>query len=383
MSSWPPWSPVPEVWWAVAVAAAADCSKNVTLEPRGTSVTPGLVDWLGAELGFDELDVLFDGRLVTGTTATPMARELDAALGPIGIDVVPDHVVSASGVQERPVKTWPLGRIDQRSNTEPELSRYRYRDGAAGVRLFVVDTGVNREPDLGDRVDEGWSAVGGDTSDETGHGTHVALVAAGTESGVAKELRIVPVRVMKADEGCASDVKKGLAWILEQVRTVPGRDIVNISLEGPKDADLDEAVEALVQAGAVVVVAAGNTKANVEDRSPAGAARALTVGSVTGADLEVADQGWGPGVDIFGVGGHWWTSTRTLGSGTSIAAPQVAGAVALFWSRLPQLSGTQVGACVVGCGTRVVDCIARDGWACPSERRPLVYTDPDGSCDCH
>ncbi|MFI6530284.1 S8 family peptidase [Streptomyces uncialis] len=223
-----------------------------------------------------------------------------------------------------------------------------------GVRIAVLDTGVDEtHPDLQGRVVAARNFSGApDAADRDGHGTHVASTAAGsgagsngTHRGVAPKAGVINAKVLD-DEGGGSDsgIIAGIDWAVAQ-----GADIVNLSL-GREDTSGIDPLEAQVnkvtaEKGVLFAVAAGNSGPN-SIGSPGSADEAFTVGAVDRADKLADFSSTGPrirggavkpdvtapGVDIDAAapgGGR-----RTI-SGTSMAAPHVAGAAALLKQRHP------------------------------------------------
>ncbi len=229
---------------------------------------------------------------------------------------------------------WGLDRIDGTRD-----SNYTYSNSGDGVRVYVVDTGVDAEhPDFSGRVLPGFDAFNQnlDQSDCQGHGTHVAGIVAGIKYGVAKKSLIVPVRVLNCSgQGNTSTLTAGIDWIL---KTHPSSQpaIVNMSLGGPKDIAVNSAVSKLVNAGMVVVTAAGNSSVDACTFSPASATGVIAVGSINAEDIRSPFSNWGDCVDIFapgskissGVVGNY--SSVSQKSGTSQAAGFVSGAVATY-----------------------------------------------------
>jgi subtilisin family serine protease len=210
----------------------------------------------------------------------------------------------------------------------------------AGVIVAVVDTGVALAPDLAGRVLAGWNVIAGNdaSADDNGHGTHVAGTIAEAEgnglaeAGVAPEASILPVKVLDADgTGTDADVAAGIVWAADH-----GARIANLSLGGDEpSAVLADAVVYARGKGVLIVAAAGNDGGAVG--VPARLAGVLAVGAVdvalVRAPFSAGDRSLdlvAPGVGIVqqtldGAGGF---ADRSL-SGTSMAAPHVAGAAAL------------------------------------------------------
>jgi subtilisin family serine protease len=278
-------------------------------------------------------------RVLKGMTVKANSSELSRLrLNPNVLSIEKDSVVTAYTTQTNP-PSWGIDRVDQAAL--PLDSAYSYASDGSGVKIYVVDTGVlSSHADLANRVDAGFSAITTDnlgTSDGNGHGTHVSGTAAGTLYGLAKAARIVPVRVLDAaGNGTTSGVISGLNWIGTQVTPGVSKAVVNMSLGGAQSTALNTAVQALVNLGVSVVVAAGNSAANACNSSPSSAPNAVTVGATDSADRFATYSNRGSCVDILAPGSavtsDWNTSnsaTATL-SGTSMATPHVAGAVALL-----------------------------------------------------
>jgi len=242
---------------------------------------------------------------------------------------------------------WGLDRVDQRAR--PLDGRYIYNATATNVRVYVIDSGINAShQDFGGRVLSGATAIsdGRGTGDCNGHGTHVAGTVGGATWGVAKGVRLVPVRVFGCSGGSAnSTIIAGIDWVAANaVRPA----VANMSLGGGASAAVDSATNNLINRGVTVVVAAGNDNANACNYSPARVGAAITVGSTTSTDQRSNFSNFGSCVNIFAPGSSirsaWHTSntaTNTI-SGTSMAAPHVAGAAALYLSGNPGASPTTV-----------------------------------------
>jgi subtilisin family serine protease len=257
---------------------------------------------------------------------------------------------------------WGLDRIDQRAL--PLDGSFHYGSGGQGVTVYVVDTGIRLTgKDFGGRAVTGVDQVdGGPATDCNGHGSHVAGVIGGTRYGVAKQARLVAVRVLDCTgRGTSQSVGRGLQWVLANHKAGQPA-VLNMSLGGAPSPSLDKQVRDLVHAGVVVVVAAGNGDASGRaadacGTSPARTRVAITVSATDRRDVKPSWANVGSCVDLFAPGvsitSDWDTSdtaTKTI-SGTSMAAPSVAGAAAVYLGAHPQATPAQVRAALVKAAT--------------------------------
>jgi subtilisin family serine protease len=244
-----------------------------------------------------------------------------------------DGRVSASATQTG--ATWGLDRVDQRDL--PLNSTYNYTPTGAGVRAYVIDTGIlTTHANFGGRASAGYTAIndGRGSTDCNGHGTHVAGTIGSTTYGVAKGVSLIAVRVLDcAGSGTDAGVIAGMDWVTSN-HVKPA--VANMSLGGGASQAIDDAVNRMHNAGVTVVVAAGNENQNACNVSPSRAANAITVGSTTSTDARSSFSNWGSCVDVFAPGSSilstWHTSTSATNtiSGTSMASPHVAGVAALY-----------------------------------------------------
>ncbi|MBI5275589.1 MAG: S8 family peptidase [Burkholderiales bacterium] len=236
--------------------------------------------------------------------------------------------------------TWGLDRIDQADR--PLDTIYQYTATGLGVTAFVIDTGINSgHTEFSGRMESGYTAIsdGRGTQDCNGHGTHVAGTVGGTTWGVAKEVTLVPVRVLDCrGSGTWSQVIAGIDWVANHAARPA---VANMSLGGGKSTAVNNAVAGAVQKGVTMAVAAGNDNRDACNYSPASTPSAITVGATTSSDARATYSNYGACVDIFAPGSSiksaWYTSptaTNTI-SGTSMATPHVAGVAALVLQANP------------------------------------------------
>jgi subtilisin family serine protease len=155
-----------------------------------------------------------------------------------------DRVISLD-LTEQLNATWGLDRIDQVDR--PLSTTYQYASTGSGVRAYVIDTGIRAtHTDFGGRVLAGYTAVSDSngTNDCNGHGTHVAGTIGGQTWGVAKAVRLVPVRVLNCQgSGTTSGVIAGVDWVAAQAYRPA---VANMSLGGGASTSLDAAVAGAV-----------------------------------------------------------------------------------------------------------------------------------------
>ena len=252
---------------------------------------------------------------------------------------------------------WYLDRLDQPSL--PLDYQYQPIGDGEGVDVYIVDSGINYQHyEFQHRAKyAGYDAVDNhypqrksqNGSDCHGHGTHVASLAGGVKYGSAKKANLFSVRVLDCNNRAPwSVVLDGLDYAARLIRDRKRPAVVSMSLGGNRQLAANAAVTYLTRLGVPVVVAAGNQGKNACDTSPAGAPTAITVAATCSNDCLYRATNLGSCVDIFAPGcnveaaGHSCKNCTKVLSGTSMAAPLVAGVVAIHLQRQPFLTPNDI-----------------------------------------
>ncbi len=296
-------------------------------------------------------------QAINGYSVRASSHQAERLAGdPAVASVSANRTFHVTGTQPRP-PSWGLDRIDQ--HKLPLDRSYTYPAGAgAGVTAYIIDSGVRiSHQDFGGRASYGYDAVDDDqvAQDGYGHGTHVAAIAAGNRYGVAKKAKIVAVRVLDdAGSGTTEQIVAGIDWV---TRHAAKPAVANLSLSGGADAVVDQAVRRSIASGVTYTVAAGNDNEDAAKHSPARVREAITAGSTTERDAREALSNYGAALDLFAPGesiASAWNASDTAtvtDSGTSMAAPHVAGAAALYLAAHPKARPAQVAAALTAAAT--------------------------------
>ena len=282
------------------------------------------------------------------------ARIPDARLGQVRadqrVDYVESDVMRHATAQTLP---WGINKIDA------DVSSTKAGDtlGAVStVNIYIIDSGIYKHADL--NVVNHVNFAGGKNADCNGHGTHVAGTAAAKDNtgyvvGVAPGAPLTGVKVLGCSgSGADSGIIAGIDWVTGQevgpdkvagtADDNPKPAVANMSLGGPPPSDaLDQAVTRSVDSGIFYSIAAGNDGDDSCGGSPERTgtyAGVTTVGATDSSDNDPYWSNYGPCVDFWAPGVSILSTKKgggtTTMSGTSMAAPHVAGGAALYLSKV-------------------------------------------------
>ncbi|MES2423326.1 MAG: S8 family peptidase [Pseudomonadota bacterium] len=311
------------------------------------------LDILSSLLNLNFLSGLLGGGSAPAPAPSPGPAPAPAPVPfavPINVPFVPTAAPAPGPAPEPVPQTIPYGI----TLTEATQSFSQAGNGSGSVDLptaYVIDSGIgpNNELNLVQHV----NFAGGPNTDCNGHGTHVAGTIGARDNafdtvGVAPGIKLVGVKALGCDgNGTTAMAIKAIDWVTANAMRPA---VVNLSFTSAPTAAFDDAVRRSVASGLVYSLAAGNEAADACGSSPARVGGitpgVFVVAASDSNDAEANFSNFGSCIDIWapGVG---VVSTRSGGglltlSGTSMSAPHVAGAAALFLARNPQADNATV-----------------------------------------
>lgn len=230
--------------------------------------------------------------------------------------------------------------------------------------IAIIDSGVDpNHIDLQEKLTEGYNAVddNDDFTDQNGHGTHVAGIAAAVTNniegiaGVSWQSKIMPVKALNENgEGSSYSVARGIYWAVDH-----GADVINMSLGDYNHSDLlYDAITYAHEQGVILVSASGND--NTEQAMyPAAYPEVITVAAVDENKNRAFFSNYGDHIDVSAPGEHipstYTDNQYVVLSGTSMASPHVAGLAALLKSTNPELTNDAIGDIILGTADQLGD----------------------------
>ena len=279
-------------------------------------------------------------------------------------------ITAGGGVNNSDPAATDNAAFDTMRPFEPSSVTTINRARSVDVDIAILDTGISlNHPDL--NVYRNISLVKGSTlgNDELGHGSHVAGIAAAKDNtigivGVAPDARLWAIKVCDTSGECKiSDQIKGVEYAIRHADEI---DVLNISIENPNSPAFNNIISAAVKEGITVIVSAGNYGKDASTTTPANNPDVITVSAVGDSDGKCGGLGpvmeqfdgnvtddtfayfsnFGPAVKMAAPGVNILSTYNGSGyavdSGTSMAAPYVTGAAALYKSEIPDASPAEV-----------------------------------------
>jgi len=314
-------------------------------------------NWATARSGMDALSVAKQNPIVNNV-------EFDSIVG--GVPIVEEKIDSQPRTVNSTIPTTPV-QVNDADYLNPQMQVYapdiinlrmawNYTMASAAIKIAILDSGIlASHPEFAGRILPGYDFVNNDAdpNDDYGHGTHVAgIAAAGANNGigmlgVCPLCSIIPVKVLdSSNQGTWGGVANGIVFAVDA-----GANVINLSLGG---ASVTQAVtDAILYAAAhnvVVVAAAGNGRSNTPFY-PAAMDEVIGVAATRNDDTRWSLSNYGSFVELSAPGYAIYSTYNDMNntyhgytymSGTSMAAPHVAGLAGLLFSQNPSITVAQV-----------------------------------------
>jgi len=310
-------------------------------------------NWASARSGMDALSI-------ASQNASVISVEFDGAVS--GIPTQMEQIDSTNST----IPSMPVAVNDadynnpQRQVYAPGIIRapwaWNYTLGSNQIKIAILDSGIlASHPEFTGRLLPGYDFVNDDTdpTDDYGHGTHVAgIAAAGANNGIGMvgicpDCAIIPVKVLnQSNQGTWSAVAAGIVYAVDA-----GANVINLSLGGASSSQIvEDAVQYATEHNVLVIAAAGNSRSN-QPFYPAALDDVVGVAATRNDDTSWSLSNYGPFVEVSAPGYAIYSTYNDLGntysgynymSGTSMATPHVAGLAGLLLSQNPALTVAQI-----------------------------------------
>lgn len=251
---------------------------------------------------------------------------------------------------------------------------WKINPGSPKIKIAVLDTGIDlNHPDLKDKIVQGKNVAepGKEPIDDSGHGTHCAGIAAAASNnneggvGIGGLASIMPVKILKYGSGTDDAIAEGIVWAADN-----GANVMTMSIGIYRSSKpIEDALKYALDKGITITASAGNKNQEYDIHLPSTYPGVIEVASTDEKDQKSSFSNFGkkvsvaaPGTAILSTLPTYTLKGKPLNygklSGTSMAAPHVAGLAALILSQKPNLKGNEV--------TKIIESSSKDlgepGW---------------------
>lgn len=258
-----------------------------------------------------------------------------------------DYEIESHTKDNEGLDLWGLDRINDYTNILDD--KYHNQKTGNDVEVYVIDSGIETS-----HLELNHNSImlkdftkDKDMIDYNGHGSHVAGIIGGLNFGVAKNTKIYGLKVFD-DSGIGSTINIILAMyeVMKRCLHKDKKCVVNMSLGGKYQQIYNDIINDMMLHNIIVVVAAGNSRQDACNYTPAAAYLAVTVGATNIKDERAHFSNFGNCVNIYAPGKKIYSSFKGDSykylSGTSMATPFVTGLVSHLWSNNPTMNSFEI-----------------------------------------